>query len=35
MGFKTGDTEMFTWVEKDKELYRLNCDKVYEHEDDL
>jgi WD40 repeat protein len=35
MGFKTGDTEMFMWEERDKEFYRLNCDKIDEHEDEL
>lgn len=35
MGFRTGDTEMFHWDEKEKELYRLICDKVDEHEDEL
>lgn len=33
MGFKTGDTEMFMW--SDKELYKLNSDKIDEHEDEL
>ncbi|CDW78455.1 wd repeat-containing protein 87 [Stylonychia lemnae] len=37
VGFKTGDTEMFLWDEehKEKEFYRLNCDKIDEHEDEL
>ena len=36
MGFKSGDTEMFLWEEKPlKEFYRLNCDKIDEHEDEL
>ena len=35
MGFKTGDTELFTWEESVKELYKLTCDKTDEHEDEL
>lgn len=35
MGFKSGDTDMFMWEEKDKEFFRLNCDKIDEHEDEL
>jgi WD40 repeat protein len=35
MGFKTGDTELFTWEESDKDLYKLTCDKIDEHEDEL
>jgi WD40 repeat protein len=35
MGFKTGDTELFTWEESEKELYKLTCDKIDEHEDEL
>eukprot|EP00347_Sterkiella_histriomuscorum_P010595 403375671 len=42
IGFKTGDTEMFLWDENpvagnanEKELYRLSCDKIDEHEDEL
>lgn len=35
MGFKTGDTEMFMWSETEKELYKLNSDKIDEHEDEL
>lgn len=36
-GFKTGDTEIFLWEEKgtEKEFYRLSCDKMDEHEDEL
>lgn len=34
-GFKTGDTQLFTWEESEKELYKLDCDKIDEHEDDL
>ena len=35
VGFKTGDTEMFVWEEEEKELYKLNSDKIDEHEDEL
>ena len=35
MGFKTGDTEMFLWDEPGKEFYRLGCNKIDEHEDEL
>lgn len=42
IGFKTGDTEMFLWDEQpiignnnEKEFYRLSCDKIDEHEDEL
>lgn len=35
LGFRTGDTEVFYWEEKEKELYRMNCEKMDEHEDDL
>lgn len=35
MGFKTGDTEMFFWDEPEKEFYRLGCNKIDEHEDEL
>jgi len=35
MGFKTGDTEMFMWSETEKELFKLNSDKIDEHEDEL
>jgi len=33
MGFKTGDTEMFHWSEVEKEFYKMNCEKMDEHED--
>lgn len=33
--FKTGDTEMLLWEDNEKELYRLNCEKMDEHEDYL
>jgi hypothetical protein len=33
IGFKTGDTEMFYWEESEKEFYKMNCDKMDEHED--
>jgi WD40 repeat protein len=35
MGFKTGDTELFYWDDSGKELYRLSCNKINEHEDEL
>ena len=35
MGFKTGDTELFYWEESQKELFKLNSEKVDEHEDEL
>jgi len=35
VGFKTGDTEMFLWREQEKEFYKLNCEKMDEHEDQL
>lgn len=35
MGFRTGDTELFTWEEEAKELYRLAQDKMDEHEEEL
>ena len=35
MGFKTGDTQIFTWDEDQKELFKINCDKQDEHEDEL
>jgi WD40 repeat protein len=35
MGFKTGDTELFYWEEGEKELFKLNSDKIDEHEDEL
>jgi hypothetical protein len=35
MGFKSGDSEMFCWSEDDKEFYKMNCDKMDEHEDQL
>jgi hypothetical protein len=35
VGFKSGDTEMFLWEEQEKEFYRLNCEKMDEHEDQL
>jgi WD40 repeat protein len=35
MGFRTGDSEIFVWEEDSKELYKINCEKMDEHEDEL
>jgi WD40 repeat protein len=35
MGFKTGDTQIFTWDEDQKDLFKITCDKQDEHEDEL
>lgn len=35
MAFRNGDTQIFTWDEPGKELYKINCDKQDEHEDEL
>ena len=35
MAFRNGDTQIFTWEEEEKELYKINCDKQDEHEDEL
>jgi len=35
MGFKTGDSQIFTWDEEQKDLFKISCDKKDEHEDEL
>ena len=35
MGFKSGDTEMFEWDERSKEFFRLQQEKIDEHEEEL
>ena len=35
MGFKSGDTEIFLWEEQERELYKMNGEKMDEHEDEL
>ena len=35
MAFRNGDTQIFTWDEPGKELYKISCDKQDEHEDEL
>ena len=35
MAFKNGDSQIFTWNEEEKEMYKINCDKKDEHDDEL
>ena len=35
MAFRNGDSQIFTWNEDEKEMYKINCDKQDEHEDEL
>jgi hypothetical protein len=34
-GFQSGDFELLQWEESEKELYRIQTDKVNEHEEPL
>jgi hypothetical protein len=35
MAFKNGDSQIFTWNEEEKEMYKISCDKQDEHDDEL
>lgn len=35
MAFKNGDSQVFIWSEEEKEMYKIDCDKKDEHEEEL